>query len=278
MDNNFKLRYRKNLELMEDSLSQLIYSSQVNYQLSKDYTNIGKMLLSIWYDHRETIQSDGLRQAFLYNLPNIKNMIPSSRFYVDNGTMFFDTEIITLHNHEVFCDCGALDMGTSIEFIFIVNNKYKKIYAFEPDPICYEICKNNISLFCKGENHRISLYDFGLDEINGSRPFQINKSLGNSNIVNNSINSIKVRKLDSIPECKDITFFKIHTEGSELSVLKGSSELIRKTKPTIAVSIYHNLEELLTIPCLLKELVPEYNLYMRHYSTGVSESVLYAVL
>ncbi|WP_156920145.1 hypothetical protein [Brachyspira alvinipulli] len=43
----------------------------------------------------------------------------------------------------------------------------------------------------------------------------------------------------------------------------------------MAISVYHRPDDLLTIPKFIKELVPEYNLALRHHSVKLSETVLY---
>ena len=89
--------------------------------------------------------------------------------------------------------------------------------------------------------------------------------------------SAKVVSLDSCITDK-VTFIKMDIEGAELNALKGSREIIKKYKPRLAVSVYHKKEDLIEIPLYIKELVPEYKLYIRHYSNAAIETVLYAVV
>lgn len=168
-------------------------------------------------------------------------------------------------------------MSTSLEFAYHSKDTYKKIVAFEPDPVCNEICKDNLSFFSKAKRDNVKLFHFGVSDFSGTAPFERSYHLGNSRIVEKSEEKIQVKKIDDISECADATFLKIHVEGAEFNALIGAEKTIAKNKPAIAVSCYHNATQLLEIPIFLKNLVPEYNLYMRHYSTGTSESVLYAV-
>ena len=266
-----------NLKLMEDDESRLIYISQVYYLLTGDYSYIGKMLRSLCYDNNCSFASNEIKKAINRNIHDIDNLKPVSYFAVDNGNMFFDPGIVSIHNNEVFCDCGALDMASSLEFVYQAKGNFNKIYAFEPDPLCYEMCCDNLLMFSPGERKRILLYDFGLDEISGTRKFEHSAIPGNSRIDNIGGLTVRVEKLDALSECRDISFFKIHTEGSEPAVIKGASELIKANRPVLAVSLYHNLKELLDVPVFLHTLVPEYRIFMRHYSLGTSESVLYAI-
>lgn len=266
-----------NLDILEDDASRLIFLSQVYYNMTGDYAYIAKMLCGLWHDYRDSVTSEEFKRAMERNLPEIEKGKPAAHFSVDQGNMFFDPAVVSLQDDEVFCDCGALEMATSLEFAFHTQDHFRKIYAFEPDPVCAQMCHDNLLMFSQAVRDRIFLYDVGLDEANGTRSFARSTIPGNSRVSEKGKERIHVRKLDDLEECQDITFLKIHTEGTELSVIKGAANLIQKNRPTIAVSLYHNLEELVNVPILLHGLVPEYRFFMRHYSLGTSESVLYAV-
>ena len=63
-----------------------------------------------------------------------------------------------------------------------------------------------------------------------------------------------------------------------MEALKGMEQTICTDKPLLAVCIYHKYEDMWTIPMYLKKLVPEYRLFVRHYSNTKYETVLYAVI
>ena len=67
-------------------------------------------------------------------------------------------------------------------------------------------------------------------------------------------------------------------EGAELESLQGARKTIRRDRPKLAVCIYHKPEDMIEIPLYIKELVPEYKLYIRHHSNSGTETVLYAVM
>lgn len=67
-------------------------------------------------------------------------------------------------------------------------------------------------------------------------------------------------------------------EGAELEALKGAAETIKKNRPRLAICLYHKDEDIVDIPQYVKELVPEYKLYIRHYNVGLIDIVLYATL
>ena len=74
-----------------------------------------------------------------------------------------------------------------------------------------------------------------------------------------------------------VTFIKFDIEGAELEALKGAKGIISSYRPKLAICLYHKKEDYWQIPYYVKELVPEYKLYIRHYSNYSSETVLYAI-
>ena len=51
---------------------------------------------------------------------------------------------------------------------------------------------------------------------------------------------------------------------------------IIRNKPKLAICVYHKPCDLWEIPLLIKSIVPEYKIYLRHYSGSILESVCYA--
>ena len=82
--------------------------------------------------------------------------------------------------------------------------------------------------------------------------------------------------LDEIVKDENITFIKMDIEGSELKALEGARNTIIRNKPKLAICIYHKPEDIIEVPFYLLSLVPEYKFYIRHYSSCLWETVLYA--
>lgn len=190
---------------------------------------------------------------------------------------YFDSKIIKLHEDEVFIDGGVLNLGTSLRFIEECRksnvNRYK-IHAFEPDNTSYARCMN---MLINMPNEDIQLYNAGLWSENTTLFFS---EMGNgaSRITQQKTEtSIEAVALDGKIVDK-VTFIKMDIEGAELEALKGCQEIIKKDRPRLAICIYHKKEDLIEIPMYIKELVPEYKLYVRHYSNDAGETILYAVM
>jgi hypothetical protein len=90
----------------------------------------------------------------------------------------------------------------------------------------------------------------------------------------------KIVKLDDDIK-EDTTFIKMDIEGAELAAIIGAQNHIKRSKPKLAISLYHNLSDLIEIPKLIKQLVPEYKFYLQHCPTHFpfpTEYVLLAVI
>lgn len=185
---------------------------------------------------------------------------------------------------EVFVDCGAF-VGDVVEK-FIENNSgyFKKIYAFEPNPAALEVMKRRICSVRNRwifQNDKIVYEQIGVGKKCAEVSFGINtENASNCTVQVHSGNqkTIKIVSLDQyFTDCGEpkITFLKADIEGSEWDMLTGAQQMIRRCKPKLAISIYHNIFDFYRIPIFLKELVPEYRFSVRHHWLSVNETILY---
>jgi FkbM family methyltransferase len=73
------------------------------------------------------------------------------------------------------------------------------------------------------------------------------------------------------------TVVKLDVEGGELAALRGMATSLRRFRPRLAVAIYHEPDHFFEIPTYLMDLLEDYRFYVRHYSCGRFETLLYAV-
>lgn len=191
---------------------------------------------------------------------------------------YFDEKVIRLEDNEVFVDGGCYDFSTGRVFIEKMQKlglNYKKIYAFEPDEINYNKCERKIK---ESGTKKVDLVAAGLWSLDTYVQF-LTSGNGSSRIVsaNQACDGfVKVISLDSYIE-EGVSFIKMDIEGAEMEALKGARNTILRNKPKLAICIYHKKEDLWEIPYFIKKLVPEYRIYIRHYSNCETETVLYAV-
>lgn len=189
-----------------------------------------------------------------------------------NGTSYFDDEILKADEEEIFVDAGCYSAETTLDFIEWCPS-YKKVYAFEPDPVNAERSRKVIEEI---GTDKIKLYEAGLWSSCRDFMFERRGDEGSgSSIGENGDYKVNVVRLDDALEGEKVTFIKMDIEGAELEALKGAKDTIGKYRPKLAICIYHKLEDIFTIPDYIKSIVPEYKMAIRHYTTYLYDTVLY---
>ena len=193
-------------------------------------------------------------------------------------SLYFDHEIVELSEEECFVDCGAYLGDTTEDLLHKITNFHGNIYQFELDSKIYNnLCKN-----MEKYKDRIKIQSFPFGVSDEEAEVIIENGEGNSHIVQTSnhknVMKSKVVTLDKMLEDKKVTFIKMDIEGSELKALHGAKNIIRDQQPTLAICLYHKPEDIFQIPIYLKALVPEYKIYIRHYSDMLWDTVCYATV
>lgn len=210
----------------------------------------------------------------------LKHGVEKERIYIMSPYMFasqedqyFNPDFMEF-GEEVFVDAGCCNLETVKRLEKHAVN-IKKVYAFEPDPDNYEVCKRKANEYPNGI---IEVFPYGT--WSGKKKMYFSASAdGCSHIAEQGSDSINVVPIDDfISNETKVTFIKMDVEGSELETLIGAQRTILRDKPKLAVCIYHKPEDMVELPLYIKRLVPEYKLYLRHHSNGEGETVLYAVM
>ncbi len=185
---------------------------------------------------------------------------------------YFDLKEMSPSGDEVFVDVGAFDGKTSLNFIKWANGNFKKIYCFEAD-------KNNVKKCINSLSKKTSKYEV-ISKGAYSKECRLgfeSKGNGGSSINESANEFIETTTIDRALCDVQATFIKMDIEGSEMEALKGCAETIMKYKPKLAISVYHKLNDIIEIPEYILSINPEYKLYLRHYSLGSYETILYAL-
>lgn len=209
---------------------------------------------------------------------------------IQESGQYFDDDIINLTKEEVFVDIGAYTGDTTKSFIDHTNGKFEKIHLFELDPKIYRKLLDNISDLQALGGGLLQCYPYGVSDQSETVYFKSGDS--NSSIVSdvagrkcrNStiiadgvVECGKTVTLDKVLDGEKVTFIKMDIEGAEQAALRGAENIIRTMHPKLAICIYHSPEDTLEIPLWIKHTVPEYRIYLRHYTNDVYETVCYAV-
>lgn len=92
--------------------------------------------------------------------------------------------------------------------------------------------------------------------------------------------SVKCVSIDEIVMDTQVSFIKMDVEGAELRALSGAKHVITRDMPVLAISAYHKIDDLITLPQYIRSLAAaghSYQLYLRHHGCVAAELVLYAI-
>lgn len=187
---------------------------------------------------------------------------------------YFDKDLILCNKDEVFVDLGAYTGDSALSFIKTYRN-YKKIYCYEITPESIEKIKYNLDGY-----KNIEIRQKGVGNKNASYYLQRIGITGAANQLNpqHGEQSVPIVTLDDDLQEK-ITFLKMDIEGAEQSALYGCKKHIIKEHPKLAICTYHNNEDIWKVPRIIKEMSPDYKLYMRYNGNkiGPVDFVLFAL-
>jgi len=157
--------------------------------------------------------------------------------------------------------------------------KNGRLYGFEPDPVGFTKAHKQIN--DKKLEGTFRLIHCGLWSEKCTTSFT--SSGEGSRVANDHINPNTRCEMTTVDcfvkeQClNNVTFIKLDVEGSEFNVLRSSVETIVRYKPRMAISVYHNPEDLFSLPLLIKKMLPKCRLYLGHHTSCTFETILYVL-
>lgn len=159
---------------------------------------------------------------------------------------------------DIAIDGGAYDGATARDFAELGA----KVYAFELDRDNYAEC------VAAAKKYGFTAENLGLAE--KKQRVKYSPLAASSRMEDQGTAQGEVIDLDRYVSERNLTrvdYIKLDVEGAELSALKGARRSISKWKPKLAVSLYHNPDDLHQIILFLHSLRPDYEFVCRHYRT-----------
>jgi len=246
------------LYLWEDGLDYYTY-----YKSNEDKINQAYQLL---YDEKSKKVFSNLLQYKINREPSLIQEIQD-----DVRLQYFDSDIMTFTNKEIFLDLGAYNGDTALSFISNVDEQYKKIIALEPDHDNYMMLLRNTKMFSDIECHCL-----GIDSASRKIHFRAD-STWTSRVAQDGIDEIQTTSVDELLKDERVSFIKADIEGMETAMLIGAENTIRRDVPKLAIAAYHRKEDIFNLICMLHEYSDKYIFYLRHYTELPIDTVLYAI-
>lgn len=172
-----------------------------------------------------------------------------------------------------FVDGGAYD-GDTLLGLTQEGCSFDAVVAFEPDLKNYQRLTTNVVGGHYGSE--VALFPCGLGEHAAQVRFR-SEGLSSSAISSDGDAIIQVVSLDECAPRFRPTYVKLDIEGAELSALKGMAKTIERSRPALAVCVYHKPADVWEIPLLIRNLLPDCRFFLRAHAWNGFELVFYAV-
>lgn len=169
---------------------------------------------------------------------------------------------------EVFVDAGCFDGSTTLEFIRNYPH-YHSVHIFEPEPQQLAAIKETL-----GSLRDIHYHQCGVSDRPDSLRFTSSGSWSHLDDEGDIIITV-----DTIDACvaEKTTLIKMDIEGHEVQAIEGARQHILSDHPALAICAYHRVDDYWKIPEVVFSIRDDYQLYMRHYTEGLLETVYYFI-
>lgn len=208
-----------------------------------------------------------LNNWLVYDFTSLKKSI-DNRF-----KHYFDLDIIPNSNNEVFVDVGGYVGDSTLDFINVYGENYKRIYCYEITEDILPVLKNNL-----GKYPKIEIKNLAIKDRQGKVYLNEQGDVSSNQTSQEGLKQIVCTTLDKDIKEK-VDFIKMDIEGDELSALKGARNHIIYDSPKLLISVYHKNDHLWQIPKFIHKLNKNYKFYLRYYGGELypTEVVLIAV-
>ena len=196
---------------------------------------------------------------------DLEHMTGSS---VDFERQYFEP-FVEFGAEEVLVDGGGFDGQTTRAFARHAPG-YKRIHYFEPNQTMMAVSKGAFA-----ETGNVSFTLKGLFSRNGVAGFDLTGGL-TSALAHEGMLEIPIVRLDD-EMTEPVTFVKLALEGAGFEALEGAREYLRRDRPKLAVSVYHDQRDFWRVPEKVLSINDSYHVYLRHCTEGPLETVMYFV-
>lgn len=274
------------LDILEENSIKNIYVQDILYGagkydtiIMKDMIQINREKISFVYNNLKDETSEQIFMNLIaYRLTNDSKYLELSH-EKKHSQYFPETDIMEFSNDEVFVDAGAFNGNTFLEFIDKVGGQdnFRRIYSFEPDEQMFIITKEVAKLQKKHE--LIEVYPYALYDKKSIMSFNKDSDTGSSAVQTDGAYQVETIALDELlsDRKEQVTYIKMDIEGSEVKALDGAKRIISEDHPKLAISIYHNIDDLWEIPYKILKEYQGYRIHIRHYTDITTETICYGV-
>lgn len=187
---------------------------------------------------------------------------------------------------DVIIDAGAFHGDSAL--LFAHDTGYEcDIHSFELSEVNIDVIRRNVDLNPKCEK-LIRINRLALASESG-KELAFDETLSDPSMFSLQANAVTRAGLTQVTtislddyvrenELANVDFIKMDIEGGEHDALLGAQEVLSQKKPRLAIALYHNFEDLWTLPELVLRANPSYRFGFKWTNRKVTnEAVLFAV-
>lgn len=175
---------------------------------------------------------------------------------------------------DVVIDAGGCWGDTALYFA----QDAAQVFCFECMPSNIKIIRENLALN-PAQGAKISVIQRALWSRSGEKFVFKDMGPGSHPAVDGAGVDVETQTLDdyvSANSVQRVDFIKMDIEGAEPEALIGAERSIRKYRPQLAISIYHDLKHFASIPRWIADLGLGYRMYLGHFTIHAEETILFA--
>jgi FkbM family methyltransferase len=173
---------------------------------------------------------------------------------------------------DIAVDAGACFGDTALDFAATVGPE-GHVYSFEVLQSHLDIVAFNLRQ--NPDIRNLTLLPYAL----GNRSTQGRQPVGRPDPGFVPAADAPFRSLDSLVwdgTIPRVDFLKMDIEGAEVAALEGGVSTIKRFRPRLAISIYHQVKDYYRVPEFIDNLRAGYRMYVANYTISDGETILYA--
>ena len=171
--------------------------------------------------------------------------------------------------NDIVIDCGA-NIGLFSLLALSRMEAGGQLIAIEPVPSIRELLETNLSrvispgkyhvcerpVYCDTRSMTLSLDE----DVFTMHRLDMDRSAGKSAKI--QVRTATIDDLVNDFRLPRVDFIKMDIEGAEIAALRGAAMTLKRWKPRLAISAYHQIDDFYEIPRLIYSLNPDYHTYV----------------
>jgi FkbM family methyltransferase len=218
--------------------------------------------------------------------------VPQRLEFDNEGHQYFDAQISKNIDSRYIsiCGCGVHDLKNTLNNC---RGIVQRVDCFEPDPWnyygdeTYQGLLEFLDTSNKSDRLKVAAYHLAVSSKTSVGLFKSANDDPGSRSSNTTFGSklsvagkkiIQIISLDDFYGLNSPSYIIVDAEGSELDILKGAEKIIRNNRPSLAIAVYHKIQDIWELPLLIDSYGSNYSFYLRNYTGYASETILYGVI